>query len=200
VELPPGVAELAGRLTQSKYVAIVHDGEPSEERRTAERVDALIGLTQALNGPTRAALSTLRAGGNRNGAEAVSTWQTGFPFAVDFSRGAPRYQPDRRAGTAEAASPSAVLVVGAPESLAEPLRSSLERVPAVVIGPRASAAPFSARVAIDTGVAGIHEAGIGYRMDDIPLPLQAPLPGPRSAEALLRDLLARLTAAPGAAR
>jgi formylmethanofuran dehydrogenase subunit B len=200
VEVPPGVAELAGRLTQSKYVAIVHDGEPSEERRTAERVDALIGLTQALNGPTRAALSTLRAGGNRNGAEAVSTWQTGFPFAVDFSRGAPRYQPDRRAGTAEAASPSAVLVVGAPESLAEPLRSSLERVPAVVIGPRASAAPFSARVAIDTGVAGIHEAGIGYRMDDIPLPLQAPLPGPRSAEALLRDLLARLTAAPGAAR
>ena len=200
VGLPPGLAELAGRLTQAKYVAIVHDGEPTAERRTAERIEALIGLTQALNGPTRAALSTLRAGGNRNGAEAVSTWQTGFPFAADFSRGAPRYQAHRRAGTAEAALPSAVLVVGAPESLAEPLRSSLNRVPVVVIGPRASAAPYPARVAIDTGVAGIHEAGIGYRMDDIPLPLQAPLPGPRSAEAVLRDLLARLTVVAGAAR
>ena len=198
--LPSGVAELAGRLTQAKYVAIVHDGEPTAERRTPERAEALIALTQALNTPTRAALSTLRAGGNRNGAEAVSTWQTGFPFAVDFSRGAPRYQPHRRAGTPEASAPSAVLVVGAVESLPDPLRSSLQRVPAVVIGPRASAAPFPAKVAIDTGVAGIHEAGIGYRMDDLPLPLQAPLPGPRSAEAVVRDLMGRLAAASRAAR
>jgi len=198
--LPSGVAELAGRLTQAKYVAIVHDGEPTAERRTPERAEALIALTQALNTPTRAALSTLRAGGNRNGAEAVSTWQTGFPFAVDFSRGAPRYQPHRRAGTPEASAPSAVLVVGAVESLPDPLRSSLQRVPAVVIGPRASAAPFPAKVAIDTGVAGIHEAGIGYRMDDLPLPLQAPLPGPRSAEAVVRDLMGRLASASRAAR
>jgi formylmethanofuran dehydrogenase subunit B len=198
--LPAGVAELAGRLTQAKYVAIVHDGEPTAERRTPERAEALIALTQALNTPTRAALSTLRAGGNRNGAEAVSTWQTGFPFAVDFSRGAPRYQPHRRAGTPEASAPSAVLVVGAVESLPDPLRSSLQRVPAVVIGPRASAAPFPAKVAIDIGVAGIHEAGIAYRMDDIPLPLQAPLPGPRSAEAVVRDLMGRLASASRAAR
>jgi formylmethanofuran dehydrogenase subunit B len=198
--LPPGVAELAGRLTHAKYVAIVHDGEPTAERRTPERIEGLIGLTQALNGPTRAALSTLRAGGNRNGAEAVSTWQTGFPFAVDFSRGAPRYQPHRRAAGADGSSPSAVLVVGAPESLSDPLRASVQRVPVVVIGPRASAAPFPATIAIDTGVAGIHEAGLGYRLDDIPLPLQAPLPGPRSAEALLRDLLARVATASGAPR
>ena len=198
--LPSGVAELAERLIQAKYVAIVHDGEPSSEQRSPERTEALIGLTQALNGPTRAALSTLRAGGNRNGAEAVSTWQTGFPFAVDFSRGAPRYQPHRRAGGPGGLAPAAALVVGAPESLPEALRESLQRVPVVVIGPRASAAPFAAKVAIDTGVAGIHEAGTGYRLDDVPLPLQAPLPGPRPAEAILRDLLARVTAASGAVR
>ena len=96
--------------------------------------------------------------------------------------------------------PSAVLVIGAPESLPDQLRSSLQRVPAVVIGPRASSAPFPSKVAIDTGVAGIHEAGIAYRMDDIPLPLQAPLPGPRSAEALVRDLMGRLATASRAAR
>jgi formylmethanofuran dehydrogenase subunit B len=198
--LPAGVAELAARLSQARYVAIVHDGEPTAERRTPERAEALIGLVQALNTPTRAALSTLRAGGNRNGAEAVSTWQTGFPFAVDFTRGAPRYQPHRRPGTVEGPVPSAVLVVGAPESLSEQLRSSIQGVPTLVIGPRASAGPFPSQVAIDTGVAGIHEAGIAYRMDDIPLPLQAPLPGPRSADLLLRDLLGRLTPASRAAR
>ena len=65
----------------------------------------------------------------------------------------------------------------------------------MVVGPRASEAAFAARVAIDTGVAGIHEAGLGYRMDDIPLPLQAVLPGPRSATAMLEALAARLAEA-----
>ena len=48
--------------------------------------------TQALNGPTRAALVSLSAGGNRAGAAAVLAWQTGFPAAADFARGAPRYR------------------------------------------------------------------------------------------------------------
>ena len=39
-------------------------------------------LAQTLNGPTRGALSTLRAGGNRSGADAVLTWQTGYPIAI----------------------------------------------------------------------------------------------------------------------
>jgi formylmethanofuran dehydrogenase subunit B len=73
-------------------------------------------------------------------------------------------------------------------------------VPTVAIGPRASAAPYPTRVAIDTGVAGIHESGIAYRLDDIPLPVQAPLAGPRSAEATLRGLLSRIRATTGAAR
>ena len=197
--LPPALADLAARLVQAKYAAIVHEGEPTDEQRSPERVEALIGLTQALNTPTRAALSTLRAGGNRNGAEAVSTWQTGFPFAVDFSRGAPRYRPERRdGGPAAGPPPAAVLVAGAAGRLPEQLAAALRGVPTVAIGPRASAAPYPVRVAIDTGVAGIPEAGIAYRMDDIPLPVQAPLPGPRSAEATLRGLLPRVRPAAAA--
>jgi formylmethanofuran dehydrogenase subunit B len=73
------------------------------------RLSALIALVQALNGPTRAALSLLRAGGNRSGVDAVLTSQTGYPAAVDFSRGAPRYRPyDGRAsqlGRAEKSTP-----------------------------------------------------------------------------------------------
>ena len=49
-----------------------------------------------------------------------------------------------------------------------------------MIGPGASAVA-GARVAIDTGVAGIHEPGTGYRMDDVPLPLTPVLDEPRAA-------------------
>jgi formylmethanofuran dehydrogenase subunit B len=187
------LADLAGRLTRAKYVAIVADGEAADKGWLPERTEALITLTQALNAPTRAALSLLRGGGNRSGAEAVMTWQTGFPFAVDFSRGFPRYQPEvRGAALFERWRFAAALVAGAPESVPDAIRPALAGVPAVVLGPRASESPFPARVAIDTGVAGIHEAGLGYRMDDIPLPLRAVVPGPRSAAEMLGRLATRV--------
>ena len=47
----------------------------------------------------------------------------------------------------------------------------------MVIGPGATAAEFKPAVAIDTGVAGIHESGTAFRMDDVPLPLRAALHG-----------------------
>ena len=61
-------------------------------------------------------------------------------------------------------------------------------MPSVLIGPGASAVA-GARVAIDTGVAGIHESGTGYRMDDVPLPLTAVLVHPRAADESLELLL-----------
>jgi formylmethanofuran dehydrogenase subunit B len=64
----------------------------------------------------------------------------------------------------------------------------------VVVGPRATEAPFPARVAIDTGIAGIHEGGTAYRMDDVPLPLRPPLPGQRSAAETVSALLTAVRA------
>src|SRR5262245_50408224 len=91
------LADLADRLKKAKYSSLVFDAEPSGLERSQVRVEALVALTQALNGPSRAALTPLRAGGNRSGIESLSTWQTGFPFAVDFSRGFPRYLPEESA-------------------------------------------------------------------------------------------------------
>ena len=49
----------------------------------------------------------------------------------------------------------------------------IARVPAPIVGPRASESALSASEAvIDTGVAGIHESGMALRMDDVPLRLR----------------------------
>ena len=47
---------------------------------------------------------------------------------------------------------------------------------------------------IDTGVAGIHEGGTAFRMDDVPLPLRAPVPGPPVAAQVVRALAQRIAA------
>jgi formylmethanofuran dehydrogenase subunit B len=179
---------IAEKLMSARYAVLVHDAEPTALARNPLRAEALIALAQALNGPTRAALVSLRAGGNRVGGEAVLTWQTGYPFAVDFTLGYPRYGPERR-GTAgmESDRYQAVLLLGSlPEN--SPTLASLSRRPPAVIGPRASQASFPTSIAIDTGVAGIHDAGTAYRMDEIPLALRSCLAGPRAAADVLQQL------------
>lgn len=184
--------QLASLLAQSKYVVLVHDAEPSTEGHDPLRVEGLITLAEALNGPTRAALGSLRAGGNRSGAEAVLTWQTGYPFAVDYAEGFPRYSPRARGLDRVAGGDfSAVLIAGSTAGLSPEHSAALSKFPVIVIGPRASQAPFAPRLAIDTGVAGIHEPGLVYRMDDVPLLLRPPLSGPRTTI----DILGALTQA-----
>src|SRR5581483_5438419 len=110
--------DLAPQLVAARYAAIVVDGECADAAgggRDRARSSALIALAQALNGPTRCALSTLRAGGNRSGADAALTSQTGYPLAVDFGRGYPRYRPyDGTAGARLARGEvDAAIVIGA---------------------------------------------------------------------------------------
>jgi len=191
VKLPKGsdaatfAAALVPRLTEPRYVVVVHDAEPTALSRNPLRVEGLIALTEALNGPTRSALCSLRAGGNRVGAEAVLTSHTGYPLAVDYERGYPRYDPNARGlERLGAGAFNAVLLVGSPPADAK----FPSNVSTVVIGPRASESPITPRVAIDTGVAGVHEGGTAYRMDEVPLRLRPPLEGARTVVEVLRAL------------
>jgi len=192
--------DIAERLSRARYAVLVHDAEPTEQPRNPLRVEALIALAQALNGPTRAALISLRAGGNRPGAEAVLTSQSGYPFSVDYSQGPPRYLPtERRLDRLAAGAFGAALVVGS-LPVEDRAKAALAKVDAVLIGPRSSEATFPARVAIDTGVAGIHEAGTAYRLDEVPLQLRPALDGPRSVTETLGALINLVRAELGRSR
>jgi formylmethanofuran dehydrogenase subunit B len=184
------VTELATRLNRAKYAVIVTDGESaSPTAAPSMRASSLIALTQALNATTRGSLCTLRAGGNRNGADTVLSWQTGFPMAVDFARGAPAYTPeDATLSRLARGAFDAVLLIGATMSLPDTLTGALRGVRTIAIGPRASESAVDASIRIDTGVASIHESGIAFRTDDIPLSLRAVLPTPRDTASLLKAL------------
>ena len=190
--------ELLPALLAGRYVVLVADAEPNLDlpARDSGRAGALIMLAQALNGPTRCALSLLRAGGNRSGADAVATWQTGYPAAVDFSRGFPRYRPhDGTAGARLARGEvDAVVVIGSVALVPAELLSMMALVPCAVIGPKASASALADHAAaIDTGVPGIHDPGTAIRMDDVSIPLRPSMDGPPSAAAIARMLRDRVT-------
>jgi formylmethanofuran dehydrogenase subunit B len=198
------VASLVGAfvepLREARYVALLADAEPDPgaARRDPCRADGLIALAQAWNGPTRCALSLLRGGGNRSGADAVLTWQTGYPAAVDFARGYPRYGPhDGTAGALlERGDIDLVLLLGAVAGVPPAVSARLSNVRTIVVGPCASAVPAAA-VAIDTGTVGIHHGGTAVRLDDVPLPLEGWLSGPPATETIVRALTERIVTTQG---
>src|SRR6185437_15069988 len=108
--------------------------------RDPGRSDALVRLSQALTATTRGALITLRGGGNRNGADAVMTSQTGYPMAVDFSRGYPRYSP--HAGNAmtrlREGDVDTVVILGSVAEVPSDLLNEIATRPTIAIGPRVS--------------------------------------------------------------
>ncbi len=190
-------------LLAARYVAIVIDTEPTDSelagglRASALRHGARIALAHALNGVVRCGISTLRAGGNRSGADAVVVAHTGFPCAVDFGRGAPRYEPHNRSAESCLARGEidAVLVLGSAAGLPQTVRTRLAGVPVAVIGPWASMSGVATHGYVDTGVAGIHDAGTALRMDDVPLPLTAMLEGPACAAQVVQALVDRVRGA-----
>jgi formylmethanofuran dehydrogenase subunit B len=178
---------LADLLLQGRYVAVFADAEPVAATLPPGRAAALCRLSHALNDRTRGAVIALRAGGNRTGAESVMTAQTGYPMAVDFISGAPRYRPHDLAAQAT----DGVLVVGDAGALGSDLLARISAAPYAVIGSGASEGPLArGRAAIDTARPGVHEAGSALRLDEVPLPLRRLLDGPPAAV----DLLARLAA------
>jgi formylmethanofuran dehydrogenase subunit B len=193
VESPWKLARaLAKPLLGGRYVAVVTDLERDRGILTSE---ALIAVVQALNGHTRAALSPLRAGGNRSGLDSVALAHTGFPTAIDFSPGYPRpLAPNSPLSRGDV---DMSLIVGDAAAVPATVMEALTRTPCALVGPRASEHATSRCIAaIDTGVAGVHSGGTAARMDGVLLPLRPPLDGFEDATALVRSIAAKVLERP----
>jgi formylmethanofuran dehydrogenase subunit B len=139
-------------------------------------IDAAICLTRDLNRFTKFLIMPMRGHFNVTGANVVFTWQTGYPFAVDFSEGYPRYNPgetsvidilcrdESDAGLVIASDPVATFPKDAVQNLI--------KNPLIVIEPHESPTASMADVVIPPAIAGVEVEGTSYRMDHVPLPLK----------------------------
>lgn len=146
-------------------------------------IDAAICLTRDLNKRTKFLIMPMRGHFNVTGANVVFTWQTGYPYAVDFSRGYPRYNPgetsvidilcrrESDAGLVIASDPVATFPQKAVQSLVGN--------PLIVIDPQVSPTSLMADVVIPSTFVGIEAEGTAYRMDHVPLPLKKVVEPPK---------------------
>ncbi len=139
-------------------------------------VEALLRLVADLNDYTRFTARRLRIPGDVTGADAVLCWLTGFPFAVNLSRGYPRYNPGEYSATEllERREVDACLLVGSEScrDLSARARQAFTEIPTIALDYPHITPAVSATVQFRTAVYGIHAAGTAYRMDEVPIPLR----------------------------
>ncbi|MDH5509894.1 MAG: formylmethanofuran dehydrogenase subunit B [Nitrospinota bacterium] len=119
-------------------------------------------------------------------------WQTGYPFAVNFGRGYPQFNPGEFSvvDLLKRKEPDAALIVAAEPMDHLPYEAArhLENIPTIVLDPRETLTTRMATVVIPVKHAGISVEGTAYRMDHIPIKMRAVLdsPWPKDDEPLER--------------
>ena len=85
--------DLAERMKSCRFGVLFFGMGLTMNRGRHFNSGALLALTTDLNEYTHFVAKPVRGHGNVTGADNVVSWQTGFPFAVNFSRGYPRFNP-----------------------------------------------------------------------------------------------------------
>jgi formylmethanofuran dehydrogenase subunit B len=124
-------------------------------------------------------------------------WQTGYPFAVNFGRGYPQFNPGEFSVVdllLRKEPDVAVIVAAEPlDHLPYAAAKHLENIPTIVLDPRKTLTTNIAKVVIPVKHAGISVEGTAYRMDHIPIKMQAVLESPWPKDDVpLETIIARI--------
>lgn len=135
--------------------------------------EQILTLVQEMNEFTRFYAIPMRGHGNVNGSNQVLAWQTGYPFAVNLSRGYPRYSPGEFSvvdllvrGEVDAA---LIIATDPGAHLPKAAVRHLQSIPTIVLEPHENLTTPWANVVIPVAPAGVGAAGTFYRMDNVAL-------------------------------
>ncbi|MFW9824566.1 MAG: formylmethanofuran dehydrogenase subunit B, partial [Candidatus Thorarchaeota archaeon] len=139
-------------------------------------IDAAICLVRELNDHTKFLLTPMRGHYNVAGANQVFTWQTGYSYSIDFSKGYPRYNPGEFSSVdvlLRDEIDTSLIVASDPASNfpAAAVRNMFKH-PLIAIEPHHTPTSVYADVILPPAIAGIECEGTAYRMDSVPLRLR----------------------------
>ncbi|MHA1931252.1 MAG: formylmethanofuran dehydrogenase subunit B [Promethearchaeota archaeon] len=139
-------------------------------------IDAAICLVRELNDHTKFLLTPMRGHYNVAGANQVFTWQTGYAYSIDFSKGYPRYNPGEFSSVdllMRNGIDASLIVASDPASNfpAAAVRNMFKH-PLIAIEPHHTPTSVNADVILPPAIAGIECEGTAYRMDSVPLRLR----------------------------
>ena len=193
--------EVADALVNCEFGVIFFGMGLTQSSAKFRNIEVAISLIRDLNRRTKFAIMPMRGHFNVTGANVVFTWQSGYPFGIDFSLGYPQYNPGETTsmdillrGESDAS-----LVIAADPGATFPKRAVQQMIknPLIVIDPHLNATALLGDVVIPSAFVGIEVGGTAYRMDHVPLPLKKvvdPPEGILSDEEILKRILKEVRA------
>ena len=198
------VVDLANQMKEARFGVVFFGLGLTQSDGRHMNIDAAVGLVAELNRHTKFLLTPMRGHYNVGGANTVTTWQTGYPYAVDFSRGYPRYNPGEYTSVdllAGGEADAALVIASDPVSnFPADAARHLAKIPVVTLEQKTTPTTMVSRVVIPVATAGLEAEGTAYRMDGVPIRLRKlfePPPGVRSDEEVLTMILGELKGGSG---
>ncbi len=174
--------ELADKMKNCRYGVLFFGMGLTMTRGRHFNSGALLALATDLNEYTHFVAKPVRGHGNVTGADNVMSWQTGYPFGVNFSRGFPRFNPGEftTVDLLSRRDADAALIIATDPASNFP-RAAIEHlgdIPVVCLDTKETLTSRQAHVAFRTCTYGINTEGTVYRMDDVPITLRKALDSP----------------------
>ena len=198
--------ELVDKMKSCRYGVLFFGMGLTMTRGRHFNSGALLALATDLNEFTHFVAKPVRGHGNVTGADNVVSWQTGYPFGVNFSRGYPRFNPGEftTVDTLSRGDADAALIIASDPASNFPKAAieHLHRIPVIALDTKVTATTTLARVAFRTATYGINTGGTVYRMDDVPITLrqafESPFPSDEEILKAIRKRVHELVLAKGA--
>lgn len=199
------IEELADLLVRCEFGIIFYGVGLTMSRGKSRNLDAALSLVRDLNRSTKFLIMPMRGHFNVCGANEVTSWITGYPYAVDLSRGYPFYNPGETSAVdilSRRECDAALVVSSDPVShLPYSVAKYLSEIPLVTMDPHVTATTMVSDVAFPTAIMGIEASGSLYRMDGVVLECKKLLDPPQSVKSdvdVLRAILDRVKSLKGA--
>ncbi len=139
-------------------------------------IDNAISLVADLNSFSKWILMPMRGHYNVSGTGETFSWVTGYPFAIDFQKGFPYYNPGETSAidTLVRGEVDAALIVASDPVAHFPAAAvrHLAKIPVATIEPHPTPTVEISKIVIPPAIAGIEAEGTAYRMDHVPIRLR----------------------------
>lgn len=192
--------ELVSKMKSAQYGVLFFGMGLTMTRGRHFNSGALLSLAADLNEYTHFVAKPVRGHGNVTGADNVVSWQTGYPFGVNFNRGYPRFNPGEFTTTdvlSRGEADAAMIIASDPASnFPKKAIEHMKKIPIISLDAKDTLTSQIAKVRFAVATYGINTGGTVYRMDDVPISLRPAFdsPFPTDQEVLqgIRDRVKKL--------
>jgi len=168
------ILEAAGIMKNARFGMIFFGMGCTHTDGRNHNVDIAISLTRDLNTVAKYSIMAMRGHYNIAGPGQVWSWQFGFPYCIDLTKGTHAHMNPGETSSIDLAmrdEVDAFINIGTDAGAHFPIDAvkHLRKHPFITIDPNICMASEISDLHIPVAVVGVEEAGVVYRMDNVPI-------------------------------